>query len=200
MGDEYAPPGHHLDRQYCASFQQFQAGECRGCEKLCLSGSRYAEDEGKAMSCSCCDQYDCTDGSTTPSMPETEKPEEWEDNKGSGMMGSGMGKPEGEMGDMPFMCPSCVQECKMRKEQMMNGKPEGEMSGDMSGDDEMKSRKRRSCNGGPPEQCQWYIDMYGNGEDDEESTEKPESEKPEGEKDDDMDMSGDKDDYGYGEG
>merc|ERR1711881_798869 len=63
-----------------------------------------------------------------------------------------------------------------------------------------KSRKKRSCNGGPPEQCQWYIDMYGNGDDDEESTEKPESDKPEGEKDDDMDMSGDKDDYGYGEG
>merc|ERR1712223_1841222 len=76
---EYAPPGHHLDRQYCASFQQFAAGECRGCEKLCLSGSRYAEDEGKLMSCSCCDQYDCTDGSTTMSMPEPEKPEEDDD-------------------------------------------------------------------------------------------------------------------------
>merc|ERR1712066_257150 len=75
-------------------------------------------------------------------------------------------------------------------------------------DDDMQSRKKRSCNGGPPEQCQWYIDMYGNGDDDEEATEKPESDKPEGDKDDmdmsgdkdDMDMSGDKDDYGYGEG
>merc|ERR1712045_158512 len=89
--EEYAPPGHHLDRQYCASFQQFQAGECRGCEKLCLSGTRYEEDEGKSMSCSCCDQYDCTDGTTE--APETEKPEGDDDMMGSGMMGSGMEKP-----------------------------------------------------------------------------------------------------------
>merc|ERR1712050_551994 len=53
-------------------------------------------------------------------------------------------------------------------------KPEGENN------DDMKSRKRRSCNGGPPEQCQWYIDMYGDGEDD--NDEQPE--------DEDMDMSG----------
>merc|ERR1712150_372012 len=178
--EEYGPPGHHLDRQYCNSLAQFQAGECRGCEKLCLSGERYAEEEGKTLSCSCCDQYDCTDGSTTPSGPETEAPEgeeEWEKPEGE-MSGSGMGKPEGEM---EFMCPSCVQECKMRKEAMMDGKPEGEM---MSGDgEEMKSRKRRSCNGGPPEQYQWYIDMYGNGEDEEDDKPEGEDDKPEGEDD-----------------
>merc|ERR1712130_791748 len=51
-------------------------------------------------------------------------------------------------------------------------KPEGEGEGEG-----MKSRKRRSCNGGPPEQCQWYIDMYGDGEDDDEQPE-GENDKP----------------------
>merc|ERR1712048_492425 len=83
----------------------------------------------------------------------------------------------------------------------MNGKPEGEGEGEGEG---MKSRKRRSCNGGPPQQCQWYIDMYGNGEDEEDDKpegedDKPEGEnKPEGEKDD-MEMSGSGDGYGKGD-
>merc|ERR1719361_1573006 len=106
-----------------------------------------------------------------------------------------------------FSMGKCVKRCMIGEiSDKMCMKKGGYGSGMGSGmmddkeEDDMQSRKKRSCNGGPPEQCQWYIDMYGNGDDDEESTEKPDSDKPEGENDDDMDMSGDKDDYGSGEG
>jgi hypothetical protein len=55
-------PGHHLDSQFCVNNQEFVEGHCRGCEKLCQSGKRYSEDEGKEMSCTCCsnDDIDCS--------------------------------------------------------------------------------------------------------------------------------------------
>merc|ERR1712036_45832 len=90
---EMVPPGHHLDRQYCSSDDEFEAGNCRGCEKLCMSGSRYAEDEGRNMACkaSCCAANDCTDGSgnNDDSMPENDDSMPEEEM-------SGMGEGEGE--------------------------------------------------------------------------------------------------------
>merc|ERR1719361_360231 len=53
-----AAPGHHLDKQFCINDQEFVEGHCRGCEKLCQSGSRYTEDIGLEMSCTCCSNAD----------------------------------------------------------------------------------------------------------------------------------------------
>merc|ERR1719361_799661 len=68
--DSPAPAGHHLDKQNCNSDAEFAAGKCRGCEKLCLTGSRYAEDEGIEMACSCCDVQDCSGASADGEMEE----------------------------------------------------------------------------------------------------------------------------------
>lgn len=123
--DMMSPPGHHLDSQYCSSAEEFAAGNCRGCEKLCMSGSRYSEDIGLNMACkaSCCMSNDCTDGMGGES--EDDKPE----------MSSGMkpeGEDEGDKSDMGMDMPMCIRKCTMRHKYYPEG--EGEMGeGDTEG-------------------------------------------------------------------
>merc|ERR1712127_798371 len=74
--DMMSPPGHHMGSQYCSSAEEFAAGNCRGCEKLCMTGTRYEEDMGRNMACNadCCEGTamesgnDCTDGVAGPTL------------------------------------------------------------------------------------------------------------------------------------
>merc|ERR1712127_1008726 len=92
--DAQPPPGHHLDSQYCSSDEEFAAGNCRGCEKLCMSGTRYEEDMGMNMACTadCCTANDCSSGDMN--MDDGMNMDD-DNNMDGDMSGDGYGKPEG---------------------------------------------------------------------------------------------------------